>query len=76
MQTAKLFRNGNSQAVRIPKEFAFEGDEVRIERLGRAVLLLPKEPAWDDLWAACGMFSPDFLDQEREQPPVQEREGL
>jgi antitoxin VapB len=41
MQTAKLFQNGQSQAVRLPKSFRFEGDEVTIKRVGTGILLLP-----------------------------------
>jgi antitoxin VapB len=41
MSTAKLFRNGRSQAVRLPREFRFEGDEVRIRRVPEGVLLQP-----------------------------------
>lgn len=47
MSTAKLFRNGRSQAVRLPKEFRFEGDEVEIRRVGARVILEPaKRRAW------------------------------
>lgn len=42
MKTAKLFRNGDSQAVRHPKKFQFSGDEVLIKRVGNAGVLLPK----------------------------------
>ena len=76
MKTAKLFRNGNSQAVRLPKEFAFEGDEVRIEKIGNTVVLSPKERTWEGFWAACDMFTPDFMEDGRMQPDHQEREGL
>lgn len=46
MHTAKLFWSGNSQAVRLPKEFRFEGQEVRIQRRGRQVILEPVETDW------------------------------
>ncbi len=72
MKTAKLFQNGQSQAVRLPKEFRFEGDEVLIKRVGSAVVLLPKKGGWDSLVASLGQFSPDFLSV-REQPPTQDR---
>ena len=48
METAKLFENGRSQAVRLPKEFRFDGDEVFIKKLGNCVLLFPKDD--DVLW--------------------------
>jgi antitoxin VapB len=71
---AKLFNNGKSQAVRLPKEFRFEGDEVFIRRIGNAVVLLPKSRPWDTLVESLDMFSQDFLTT-REQPH-QNREEL
>jgi len=73
MQQAKLFRNGQSQAVRLPKDFRFEGDSVAIKRVGKAVVLLPHNEPWDTLFGALSEFSPDFMD-ERNQPPVDVRE--
>jgi antitoxin VapB len=73
MQQAKLFQNGQSQAVRLPKEFRFEGDKVSIKRMGRAVILLPADNPWDILFEATQEFSADFM-EERVQPPLQERE--
>lgn len=49
MKTAKVFRHGNSQAVRLPKEFRFEDDEVVVQRHGEGVLLLPRRYSYDDL---------------------------
>jgi len=73
MQEAKLFTNGRSQAVRLPKEFRFEGDTVCIKRVGKAVVLLPKHQPFDGLFEALERFSPDFM-EERNQPPIQGRE--
>jgi antitoxin VapB len=75
--TAKLFANGRSQAVRLPKEFRFEGEEVLIERQGDAVILRPmkKKKSWADVFAALDAFEPGFT-FEREQPPMQERPEL
>jgi antitoxin VapB len=75
MKTAKLFKNGESQAVRLPKEFRFNGAEVLIQRVGDAVVLLPKSKSWETLIASLKKFSPDFMN-ERNQPPIQVREGL
>ena len=61
MKFAKLFRNGQSQAVRLPKEFRFDGDEVVIVRRGNAVILLPKNDFWSSLTSTLGEFSPDFM---------------
>ena len=66
MQTARIFTNGNSQAVRLPKEFRFEDDEVVIKKVGHAVLLLPKRHAAADLQALLTELGP--LGIEREQP--------
>jgi len=75
MQTAKLFKNGRSQAVRLPKEFRFEGDEVYVRREGNSVVLLPKkkpkENAWKDFFAALDMYDPAFP-IERHQPREQQ----
>ena len=60
MQAAKLFPNGQSQAVRLPKEFRFEGDRVYIRRLGNAVVLLPLAAPWTALFASLDQFTADF----------------
>ena len=75
MRTAKLFRNGQSQAVRLPKEFRFEDDYVFIKKSGNAVILIPAKGSWDSLLESLDMFSADFM-TERRQPPAQEREHL
>ena len=75
MKIAKLFKNGDSQAVRLPKEFRFAGSEVLIKRTGSAVVLLPKSKSWDMLLSSLGQFSEDFMER-REQPGQQTREDL
>ena len=75
MQTAKLFMSGNSQAVRLPKEYRFSGDEVVIRRLGNAVVLLPKDDPWQVRFDAVREFPEDFVIT-RDQPAVQEREPI
>lgn len=75
MKTAKLFKNGDSQAVRLPKEFRFAGNEVLIKHVGSAVVLLPKSKAWDTLLSSLNLFSNDFMN-DREQPGQQARESL
>jgi len=75
MPSAKLFRNGQSQAVRLPREFALPGREVYVRRVGNAVLLVPMADPWTGLEAALGQFSDDFMD-ERIQPPTEKREAL
>ncbi len=75
MRTAKLFKNGQSQAVRLPKEFRFEGDHVFIKKEGNIVLLIPEKKKWDLLIKSLEKFSDDFMD-ERSQPEKQKREEL
>lgn len=72
MKTAKLFKNGESQAVRLPKEFRFQGEEVFIKRAGSAVVLFPKAKSWDALLESLDRFPADFM-QDREQPGEAER---
>jgi len=67
MQTAKIFMNGNSQAVRLPKEFRLEGDEVVVKRVGDTIVLMPKRYSYAALKASLGQLDPDFR-IERDQP--------
>jgi len=73
MKTAKIFRNGQSQAVRLPKEFRFQEDHVYVKKSGNVVLLIPARDSWDSLAASLSKFTDDFL-ADREQPPVQKRD--
>lgn len=75
METAKLFQNGKSQAVRLPKKYRFPGDKVLIKRVGNAVVLLPYENSWEILFNSLEQFSDDFMAGERQQPEQQEREN-
>jgi antitoxin VapB len=72
--TARLFKNGRSQAVRLPKEFRFEGDRVYIKRVGNSVVLIPYTEPWQSLFDSLKMFSDDFM-EDREQPQQQDREA-
>ena len=73
MKTAKIFQNGKSQAVRLPKEFRFDEGEVFIKKSGNIVQLIPKTGSWDSLLDSLKKFSSDFM-TERVQPPPDERE--
>lgn len=75
MQTARLFASGRSQAVRLPKEFRFEGTEVGIKRLANGVLLFPLDDPWALMEQALQEFEPG-LRLEREQPIEQDRAEL
>lgn len=74
MKTAKVFRSGNSQAVRIPKEFQLESDEVEIRRRGTLLILRPKVHSWASLFDSLKKFSDDFMADGRNQPGVQRRD--
>ena len=65
-----MFRHGNSQAVRLPKEFRFEGDEVLIKRTAAGVLLMPAILTRERLNAALAPLTASFA---RRQPPMQKR---
>ncbi len=73
MERAKIFQSGRSQAVRLPKEFRFNGSEVFVKRIGNAVVLLPTDDAWDSLAQSLDFFSDDYM-TERKQPLEQQRE--
>ncbi|SFK35766.1 antitoxin VapB [Desulfomicrobium apsheronum] len=75
MQTAKLFNNGRSQAVRLPKELRFSGEDVYVRKIGNMVILLPKDDPWSPLVNSLDQFSSDFMNT-REQPPLDAREEL
>jgi len=76
MMTAKLFENGRSQAVRLPKECRFSGDEVAVNKVGDIVILMPKENKWEGFLSSLELFSDDFMADGREQSEKQERESL
>jgi len=73
---AKVFRNGASQAVRLPKEFRFDAEEVCIKRIGSAVLLFPKDAAWDLMGEALGQVDNDFMSERNQPEGVDERRLL
>ena len=76
METAKLFQNGNSQAVRLPKVFRIPGNEVKIFKHGNQVILEPIETTWDSLFESLSEFPEDFMKDGRNQPVIQERESF
>ena len=67
--TAKLFTHGRSQAVSLPKEFRFEGREVRVTKVGNRVILEPMEPDESMPWTAIDQLGDSpFMPEGREQP--------
>lgn len=76
MMTAKVFENGRSQAVRLPKECRFATDEVAVNKIGDIVLLMPKTNKWSSFMQAVDMFSDDFMKEGRSTGLGPEREEL
>jgi antitoxin VapB len=73
--TAKLFKNGRSQAVRLPREFRFEGDQVRIRRAGRGVLVEPMITDVAEWFAELDRLANEpFMPEGRQQPPFPRRD--
>ena len=76
VETAKVFTNGGSQAVRLPKNFRFDTDEVDVNRIGKIVILVPKENRWAGLLQSLDMFTDDFMKDGRGDLKTEEREAL
>ncbi|MBX5172185.1 AbrB/MazE/SpoVT family DNA-binding domain-containing protein [Rhizobium sp. NZLR1b] len=76
METAKIFWSRGSRAVRLPKQFRFDGDTVTIRRQGRAVILEPISDDWGWLADVTGPVDPDFASAAEEQPAAQERQSI
>ena len=76
MVCAKVFTSGNSQAVRIPKEFHIDFSELLIKKIGSSIILTPKKSNWENLERSLSEFSDDFMMEGRAQPAMQEREVL
>lgn len=76
MDTAKVFWSGRSQAVRLPMEYRFDGDEVRIRRHGSTVILEPIATGWSWLDALTGHLDDDFVEAVSEPVPEQERSDV
>ena len=73
IQIAKIFMNGRSQAVRLPKEFRFDTDEVYITKQGDNVVISAKKPTWDDFFDSESAFDENFLNNRLDSDP-QERD--
>jgi len=77
MDTAKLFKNGRSQAVRLPKEYALPGEEVYVKRINGVVMLIPKnEDPWKPFVDSLDKFSDDFLSFKRDQGAFERRDTI
>jgi antitoxin VapB len=73
MQTARIFTNGRSQAVRLPKDLRFSGKDVYVKKIGRMVVLLPADDPWSPLIHSLDQFTDDYLEN-RNQPHQHPRE--
>jgi len=75
MKTAKLFQNGESQAVRLPKEFRLTGSKVFIKKMGNATVLIPMDNPWESLFKSIPEFTSDYMNN-RDQPEQQDRDSF
>ena len=76
METAKVFVNGASQAVRLPKQYRFVDDEVYVKKVGEIVYLLPKTSVWETFLNGLQRFTDDFMADGRDQGTEETRESL
>jgi antitoxin VapB len=77
MDTAKIFKNGRSQAVRLPKQYSFSGSEVYVKKMSNVVILIPKDgDPWQPLIDSLDRFSDDFFAEGRDQGRLQKRSRL
>ncbi len=76
MDVAKVFTTGRSQAVRLPKEYRFDSEEVGIARLGDMVVLYPRDKAWELFEQGLAEFTEDFMVERRQPPLPEDREKL
>ena len=73
MTTAKVFHNGRSQAIRLPKEFRVATEEVVLKRTHDGFLVIEKNP-WETFYEGIGELSEDFMKGGRNQPELQQRD--
>ena len=76
MLSSKVFISGNSQAIRLPKEYQVDEKELYIQKIGNTIILFPKSDPWEAFQRSLSQFSEDFLKNGREQPKIQKRDNL
>ena len=76
MHSVKVFISGNSQAIRLPKEYQVEDKELYIKKIGSTIILFPKTNPWEAFERSLNEFSDDFMEDGRNQLVLQEREDL
>ena len=74
--SSKVFTSGNSQAIRLPKEYQVKDKELYIKKVGSTIILFPKKNPWEAFERSLTEFTDDFMADGRNQPKMQEREGL
>ena len=76
LETAKIFTNGGSQAIRLPKRYRFNAEEVFVNQIGNIVMLIPKDDRWQSMLSSLDLFTDDFLAEGVESLPLEEREAI
>ncbi|MEE0955243.1 MAG: type II toxin-antitoxin system VapB family antitoxin [Eubacterium sp.] len=76
METAKIFTNGGSQAVRLPKTCRFDDDEVLVQKIGNVVMLIPKSNRWASMFRSLDLFTDDFYADPSANMEFEKRESL
>ena len=76
MKTVKIFKSGNSQAVRFPKEYQVNADKMNINKIGNTIILFPQDDPWKLFKSSLEEFSDDFFAEGRKQPAMQKRKAL
>ncbi len=76
MLSSKVFISGNSQAIRLPKEYQVDDKEMYIQKIGRSIILFPKDDPWEAFERSLTEFTDDFMTDGRNQPEMQVRDGL
>ena len=76
MRTSKVFTSGNSQAIRLPKEYQVKDKELFIQKIGSTIILFPKKNPWKTFEKSLNEFSDDFMSDGRNQPEMQKREDF
>ena len=76
MKTVKVFKSGNSQALRIPKEYQIDEENMIMNKIGNSIILFPSEDPWKLFMNSLDEFSDDFFADGRMQPDMQERKAF
>lgn len=76
MEKAKIFMNGRSQAVRLPKECRIDDKEVYVKKIGDMVILMPETSDWKVMEAAADYFTEDFMEDRNQPKQPEKRDSL